>query len=363
MVTHSRISCATGAIFAGLWLGTGKKLRPKSIVFIFEESEQFNVYPVDDWNDGTSREIKVFFCKLCVLIRLECYAWKTAHLLYDLYTGWGILENHDKSPVSAGQKGLSLCQGWLPHSPGLLQRSFEVQQAARMHLKRLIAGIWGDRLIGREVVDLKMMLFLMFNYISPLRVRVHFWIDMISKHDGSKRTVQLPKWQSFTPGLGHFMWSPAIFVCMFRIWISSIYLPWFSSHWILKEQLVGSDFITVGVFQVMNNFQVNFCPDGIQQWLIAGITTQLPRFSTPTTSNALALQPYASVSGKAWWSWNLGMKTKRITVTVRQQTWQLYVQPLLLEVLREANQLFSVVDTSCAINEAIPWSRRLLLST
>ena len=33
-----------------------------------------------------------------------------------------------------------------------------------MHLKKLIGRIWGDRLVAREVVGLKMMLFLMFKY-------------------------------------------------------------------------------------------------------------------------------------------------------------------------------------------------------
>lgn len=88
----------------------------------------------------------------------------------------------------------------------------------------------------------------------------------------------------------------------------------------------------MGVFQVMNNFQVNFCPDGIQQWLITGITTQLLRFSTPTTSNALALQPYASVSPRPSDS--------------RLENYM--YSPLLLEVLRsrETKQFFLVADTS-----------------
>ena len=157
MVTPPRISCATGSFFAGLRLGTGNKLRPNvgaPMVSIFENSKQLNVYALDHWNDGTSREIEVFFCKRCVLIRLECYTWKTAHLLYDLCKGWEFLENHSKNSVSAGQAGWSLSQGWLPHSPGLLQRSFEVQQATRMHLKKKL--IWGDCWVAREVVDLKL---------------------------------------------------------------------------------------------------------------------------------------------------------------------------------------------------------------
>lgn len=126
-------------------------------MFILEESEQFNVYRVDHWNDGTSREIEwnrsLFLQTLYLdtfrVLRMEdstSFVWSMQKMRVP--SKWSQEPSFRWSNRIVFKLRLVTSQPWSP------AKKF---QSPTSCLDALEKTHWGDRLVAREVVDLKMM--------------------------------------------------------------------------------------------------------------------------------------------------------------------------------------------------------------